>query len=337
MFESGTANTYNYDGEFELPEKAIVLCNPVASRAHAAMSQIGALQSKFSDVEITYTIDDSRQANKEAFTRHLYAKSEDERANSLIVVSGGDGTTGMAAEALWQAEEPNIRTLPLLPLAAGHINDIARMLHSGPGRRKPANYLSTARPVTVRPLECVLDDGLSQQTSQQILSGIGYVTFGLSATAAESIGGTRVPKDERTALSNTARLFRIGGVILRDCLNAKLFTIREMEDEQPHSRTDIMAANGPQMARWLRTPATLQEDAYFLTSTSSRRLPQLLATGSRLFLGMQDGELREKDYSFEAFSPAKVQVDGETHDVDANTTVTIRQSTASVTFVALGR
>jgi diacylglycerol kinase family enzyme len=322
----------DYDSDFSHSE-AYVICNPVSSNIGSATHRIRGLQTHFNTFEKVETIDDTRQANIDRVTEHLLKLPDEQRKDTLVVAVGGDGTAGMVGQALTQPDFPELHNIPMLVIAAGKINDVAHMMHSRRGRRHPTALLPAAQIKTVRPLISTVQ---SPDHSRQLF-GIGYITAGLSGRGAEDIGNTRIPVEKRNRLTEMQRLAKIGSLIVRDCMQAQTFGIKEFGSSRRLERVDIMASNGPRMAGSLRTPARLEDDTYFLTHTSSSRMRHILATGIRLLCNQQPGDMRQHPYVFEALRSTTIQVDGEAFGVPASSLVTIGQAEQALKLVSLGK
>lgn len=313
-----------------LPPNAIILRNPVSSRAPQALHKISCLEPYFSELDRIDTIDGSRETNKQALVERLLLKSDDWLENACVVVVGGDGTVDMAAEGIYEA--PGfISDMPILPIGAGHTNDIARMIHGRLGAKHPERYINRPKVVAIRPLECIFEN----DKDAQAIIGLGYATVGLSARAAKAINNSRVPLEKRTKLNDRLRPLRLARAVLDTCWSARLFTAPDMESGEPQTYVDIMAINGSQMAGSVRTPANLEDTGFFLTTANSCRMSSILATSARLAMGRAPGEIRHTPYELETLRTNTLQVGGETWDLPPNTSVAIQPAERELAFISL--
>ena len=138
----------------------------------------------------------------------------------------GDGTIRDVAEALQHADDA-IRNVPILPLAAGNGNDFTSMAHSLVGKYAPGTIMKRAHLQPIYPLRCVVEyEG--EEPQERI--GLGYITFGATAHAAEKID-KNMPRDEddrpKTIFSKLHHIAREKSLATRSILGTGMFEIEE--------------------------------------------------------------------------------------------------------------
>lgn len=298
------------------PDELLIIANPVSANAIRGKRLITDLLQAHpeANVDVYPTSPDGREVNQKRLIAMLEKRvsSDHHRKNLWIVLATGDGTIRDVAEALQFAKEP-IRTIPVLPLAAGNGNDLSSMAHSLKGKYAPGLLLDRAHMQPVYPLECHVsyDDG-----TEATKIGVGYITFGATAHAARSI-------DKDRGYGKLKRLVREKTIAVQALLHAGHFEIEE--DGEKQMVFERIFANGNRMAKHFRLPGKLEHESFHDIKIADGSFVPLAINAGRLACGLLRGQsiAGDKTVAFTALSPTMMQLDGEAFDLQAGAHIAI--------------
>jgi diacylglycerol kinase family enzyme len=209
--------------------------------------------------------------------------------NPLLIAVGGDGTHSQVTSALVETGKNNI---PVIYYAAGSGQDIARL--AGHNKRKIKEALLW-KTVETEKLDALKMTIVSPDGTQQDFSGVGYISFGVSANIAREINKVR-PKT-------------IAGHIITAIRGATLDKIKVKIGTEEKEYSDIIIGNSSTLGRFIKLKTEPQDgkfDAYFLEGKRQSLHRRVIMSLMRPETGTRMSEL-----SFIPLSPISPQIDGE--------------------------
>lgn len=310
-----------------IPDYLIVWRNPGSTNNHRT-DQIIANFTKaelFKDIIVIETVHKKPQQNQRRLAEEL-AKVQ---GKAWVAIAGGDGTISAVINALYQKQNPDMWP-SLLPLPAGNSNDIATMLHTK--KALTATRLQHASHLPIYALECTLTDG---QGNKNVRYAVAYIGFGITARTAQMINAPlhRNQHTARTSHRIYRRLHeirRFTGVVQR----AVPFTVQELG--QPKILFERIITNGQRMAKYFRWPVKLPEEAFHDISVNKLGLTYALKNIVLMTRGKVSGQRKTKNAAveFTCVTSVLAQFDGETVEIAAGTTISIRHSVRPLDFIA---
>lgn len=321
------------------PEELLIIANPASANAIRGKRLITDLLQAHpgATVDVYPTSPDGREVNQQRLLDLLQERvnpNNPDSKNLWIVLATGDGTIRDVAEALQHADDA-IRSVPILPLAAGNGNDFTSMAHSLVGKYAPGTSMRRAHLQSIYPLCCTIEyDG--QEPEQRI--GLGYITFGATAHAAEKID-KNMPRGEenrpRNIFHKLHHIAREKSVATRSILTADMFEIEE--DGTRRQMFDRIFANGNRMAKHFRLPGRLEHNTFHDIQIQTDAFWATALNAGKLLCGLLKGEEIEggKEVAFTTLSPTMMQLDGESFDLEPQAYITITTAEHPLNIVRL--
>ena len=323
----------------EPPDQLLIIANPVSANAIRGKRLITDLLQAHPEatVDVYPTSPDGREMNQQRLLDLLQERvnpNDPDAKNLWIVLATGDGTIRDVAEALQHADDA-IRNVPILPLAAGNGNDFTSMAHSLVGKYAPGTIMKRAHLQPVYPLSCTVQyDG--KESEQRI--GLGYVTFGATARAAEKID-KNMPRDEndrpKNILYKLHRIAREKTLAARSVLNTPMFEIEEGGERR--YMLDRIFANGNRMAKHFRLPGRLEHNTFHDIQIHTDTFWATAVNTGKLACGLLKGEeiVGGKEVTFTTLSPTMMQLDGESFDLRPQAHITVTTAEHPLNIVRL--
>lgn len=323
----------------EPPEELLIIANPASANAIRGKRLITDLLQAHpgATVDVYPTSPDGREANQQRLLDLLQERvnpNDPASKNLWIVLATGDGTIRDVAEALQHADDA-IRNVPILPLAAGSGNDFTSMAHSLVGKYAPGTIMRRAHLQPIYPLRCTVEyDG--QEPEQRI--GLGYITFGATAHAAENID-KNVPRGEdnrpKNILHKLHHIAREKSVATRSILTTDMFEIEENGTRR--QMFDRIFANGNRMAKHFRLPGKLEQNKFHDIQIDTDAFWATAANAGKLLCGLLKGEEIEggKEVTFTTRSHTMMQLDGEAFELAPNAHITVTTAEHPLNIVRL--
>lgn len=308
-----------------LPETLIVWVNPVSTNAQRSKRAIRQIQksSLFSTVTILRTTDAGREANQAAL-RELLAQ---QTHPYWLLVAGGDGTIGAAAQVIRDLPQKQLAHIWAFP--GGNGNDISTMIHGRSGHRLSPQRLRSATTIGVHPLICEVT---YPDKTRQTFVAIAYIGFGSTAHSATAISDSRTRSPE--AAAPPARILREAYTVLRVAFEAKSFVI-ETNDGHAHL-FERLIVNGHRIGKNTLWPDNrLAADSYRDVTIPVTNKAGAVRTFLRLLLRKFTGTQRylRDTISFSLPEGGDMQCDGEAHQLPAGCNVTVTMDTDALTFL----
>lgn len=323
----------------EAPEELLIIANPVSANAIRGKRLITELLQAHpgATVDVYPTSPHGREVNQQRLLDLLQERvnpNDPDSKNLWIVLATGDGTIRDVAEALQYADDA-IRNLPVLPLAAGNGNDFTSMAHSLVGKYAPGTIMKRAHLQPIYPLRCTVQyDG--QEPTQRV--GLGYITFGATAHAAEKID-KNMPRSEDARTKNILyklhHIAREKSLATRSILTTNMFEIEE--GGKRRQIFDRIFANGNRMAKHFRLPGKLEHNTFHDIQISTGTFWATALNAGRLACGLLKGEEIEggKEVAFTTRSRTMMQLDGEAFELEPDAHITVTTATHPLNIVRL--
>ncbi len=236
-------------------ERVMVVQNPVSSRSRdvqrCVIDRLEDSAIPKSHIKIFST--PSAHANET-----IEALCEAIQPGDQILVAAGDGTGNAVINAYMQADTQGVR-LGFLPY--GNFNDMAATFTGRSAIRDPSKLLDEGRTVEAHPLQVAIN-------GEHYRYALLYATFGWTAFAAAIFDNP----DTRRALQNgdtklVDNLITIARMYFKTRSSSTLPPFRREGKPSLHKETtDVLAINGPVMAKIIRTNKGYYEGNNFLRS-----------------------------------------------------------------------
>jgi diacylglycerol kinase family enzyme len=229
-----------------------------------------------------------------------------------ILVTAGDGTANMGANAFLQANNEGVR---IGFLSFGNFSDTAATFTDHKAQRDAIKLLASTRSVDVRPLQVI-------KNGEHYRYALLYANLGWTAQAAAMYDDPNIRKDLQYGETNlAANLFRLAKTYFKTRSTAELPDFHLNDDEKSHSNiTDILAINGPIMGRIIRTGKIYYEEETFFSSELdvSKFIPNIPFLGRSALnvvlnsqIKLPGSEVTHLDLSFDNNPNIPMQIDGE--------------------------
>lgn len=237
----------------DLPERTVVVRNPASSLAERVntnvMNPLYAALPRSSVVEL-WTPGGSRADN-------IAAIAEAIEPGDRLLVAAGDGTSNAVANAYVQA---NVQGSKIGFLPYGNFNDMAATFTSKSAVKNPLLLLDgTAKETEVLPLTVTVNN---EHYAQAVL----YSSIGWTATAAALFGTPESKRGFHSGHVNlTKSLMHIATMYFKTRNDSVLPEFMRDGDESTHTNTtDVLAINGPIMAKIIKSQRNYYSQATFL-------------------------------------------------------------------------
>jgi diacylglycerol kinase family enzyme len=241
------------------------------------------------------------------------------RAGDRVLSAGGDGTANAVANGLLEANLPGV-TAGFL--GYGNFDDMSHTFDSRSAQRNPLRLLNTTETTTVQPLDVIVNDELWRRAML-------YTTLGWTALAAHEFDDPKTREQLQHGGANIlSSLARLGLMYFKTRHESALPPFSREDGSRYDSLTDVLAVNGPIMAKIIRSGQRKYAEPDFLhrdldVSGLVKNVPFLAASG----LGRMPGTPVTSDtLYFDAPSTIPVQLDGEFSQLHGVSTLSIRKS-----------
>lgn len=309
-------------------ERLLVVVNPESTQAYRIQKQLVTLADRQPEHGLNIaqieSLPDS-EAAREQLARVVHE-------HDIIGVAGGDGTVSQTMRVVYELELNN----PVLAMGGGNANDIARSLHSSAALRDPVYLLKTASTLsTIQPLRITAErPALEDEAAKEQRLAFAYFGLGITALSAVLLNE---PTHRQSFLHKIP-----GGRALRETMTvgksfkeAALITIEEPSGKQ-HRVAELLVANGPRMAKFMRLPVELDDPSSRVVEVRQKYSPRTAATLGALALGKISGKELPEALKFTADAPTGsviVQADGEATVFPSGTAFTVERGGRGITVL----
>lgn len=247
------------------------------------------------------------------------------RPGDRVLSAAGDGTANAVANGLLMADLAGV-TVGFL--GYGNFNDMSHTFNSRSAQRNPLPMLNTTETTTVQPLDVLVNDELWRRAML-------YTTLGWTALAAHEFDNPKTRERLQHGGANIlSSLARLGLMYFKTRHDSALPSFTREDGSHYDTLTDVLAVNGPIMAKIIRSGQHKYAEPEFLrrdldVSGLVKNTPFLIASG----LGHMSGTTVQSDtFYFDAPSSLPIQLDGEFSQLDDVSTLAIRKSPDSPTL-----
>lgn len=299
-------------------QKIVVVRNPVSTNAGRADSRIAELTATFPGCELAVieTVPGGREANRKALREHADLFG----AETLLCIVAGDGTTGMIIEALLTdpVYSEEVRAMPVLPLWGGNANDLAHMLNGSPNRATMKKLIGNGKSVAVYPLQLKMT--LPHRAMSSSIAAC-YISFGASAFAADRLGRTPTRNQGKLGAVPVVRFLRELIAVIGSLVNAPTF---EVEEDGSHITVyEYVCFNGPRFAKVNGVKRPLGNRTFHRAVVKKKAFLSVAFSIAILANKRKAHELETQHAKFRTLSDTWAQLDGETLQLPAGSTVEI--------------
>lgn len=291
--------------------RLVIAHNPHSSRAGEVQTQVF---DKLDAAGYEYTVIEVRQAHLNDNVARLVPEIH---PYDIVLSAAGDGSAHAVAHTIMAANQPGVE---LGFLAYGNFNDVPNVFSDKSSWRDPVKFLQAAHPETVWPLQVRVNNA-------PLRGALLYVTMGWTARAANRFDDPVVRSKLRKGSRGLVKsLIRLGWYYLKTRRDSLLppFSIAGT----PYKKTDIIAANGPAVARLFRTGRQYYRgDTFLLRMLDVRWLvPNIPFLISGLLGSMRGEELGSVKVDFDMPSPLILQCDGEVVELTDVSAVEVKKA-----------
>lgn len=292
--------------------RLIIAHNPHSSRASDVKEQVF---DRLDEAGYIYETIEVRQAHLNDNVARLAPLI---KPNDIILSAAGDGSAHAIFHTVIAANQPGVE---LGFLGYGNFNDMPNTFNTKDSLRDPVSFLEQAQSERVYPIS-VFADG------KPVRSALLYATIGWTATAASQFDDPKVRHSITHGGAGVIKsLWRTGLYYLTSRRGSVLPPFEE-GSQQYSGRTDIICANGPAVARIIRTGKHYYREQVFLYRTLDVRsviknIPFLLMS---LCGRMKGREVRKVVLRFAQPSQLPLQCDGEVALLENVTTLEVRKA-----------
>lgn len=291
--------------------RLVIAHNPHSSRATAVQEQVFDCLDK---AGFTYEKIEVQQASLEDNVNLIAPQI---KAGDVILSAAGDGSAHAVLNSVLIANQPDVE---LGFLAFGNFNDAPFIFTSKESMQDPVLFLEQAKPQTVWPLSVFVDE-------KPLRSALLYVSLGWTARAAHQFDNPSVRK----------QLIKGSAGIRKSILRLTRYYFRTRRDSllpsfsyknKSYKMTDVICANGPEVARLFRSGKDYYKSDTFLLRMLDVR--QLVANIPFLVSGvigrMKGEETTDAIVEFAAPSQVPLQCDGEVVELENVTRIEVRKA-----------
>jgi diacylglycerol kinase family enzyme len=237
------------------PERVLLISNPSSSRASEVQQHVidPIMTGPLDDREIVqFSITD-----KDRFVTIQQIAAIIQPYDRVIVV-GGDGSGSVTINGIMNAPDSTGVRVGFLPY--GNFNDMATTFTHRSAKKYPLQLLTANETVTVHPLDVCVD----QQHHQYALL---YATVGWTAlTAAEFDEPKKRTNLQKNQANLVSSLIDIAHMYFRTRHSSFLAPFHRPGQAVQTKTTDILAINGPIMAKIIRSGQDLYQTEAFLSN-----------------------------------------------------------------------
>lgn len=243
------------------------------------------------------------------------------RAGDIILSAAGDGSAHAVFHAVMEADQPGVQ---LGFLGFGNFNDVPHTFTAKNSFRDPVAFLEHARAETIWPISLYADSAL-------LRSALLYITIGWTAQAAAQFDDPKVRGRLTQGGGGLIKsLWRLGWYYLRTRRHSLLPPL--LYDGKTYQKTDLIFANGPSVARIIRSNRQYYRQQAFLFRMLDVRglvknIPFLI---SGLTGHMKGEELPSAAIDFDVPLGSVAQCDGEVVRLEGVTRIEVKKATHSL-------
>jgi diacylglycerol kinase family enzyme len=305
----------------EITQRVLVITNPSSSRAKEVKEHVLDPLTKATPNGMEIVIFSITSKDRVVTARQIAAVI---KPHDRIIVAGGDGTGNVTVNAILQTDDSTGVCIGFLPY--GNFNDMASTFTDRLVKENPLVLLTAPSVVTAHPLDIRIN-------KQHYQYGLLYATVGWTAFAAAEFDMPRKREDLQDGQAHLlVNLFHVAKMYFKTRRSSYIPRFQRPGHElKPHT-TDILAINGPIMAKIIKSQRALYETRSFLSKDldvskfyTNRALLSRSALNylfrTRLSL---PGVERTKDIiEFESPADFPLQIDGEVSLLSDVTSLTI--------------
>jgi len=237
--------------------------------------------------------------------------------NDVILSAAGDGSAHAVFHTVLAANQPGVQ---LGFLGFGNFNDVPHTFTARSSFRDPVVFLEQAKPEEVWPISIYADGEL-------LRSALLYITLGWTAQAAAQFDNPKV----------RGKLTKGGGGLLKSLWRLGWYYFKTRRDSllpplryngKAYQKTDLIFANGPSVARIMRSMGQYYRGRTFLFRMVDVRglvknMPFLMSG----FIGRMKGDEVEKAaVEFDVPLHGLLQCDGEVVQVENVTHIEVKKA-----------
>jgi len=295
------------------PERLVIVYNTKSSHADKVQADVF---DRLDGAGLTYARYLTPSSNPEDTIDAVANLAEE---GDIFLSAAGDGTANAVGNGLLLASQANVK---VGFLAYGNFNDTAATFHSRRARRNPLALLEATGTTTLRPLEITKDD-------EHWRYALLYATLGWTALAAHEFDDPKTRERLQHGGANiVSSLARLGLFYFKNRHDSYLPPFERRDGSYHDNLTDVLAVNGPIMAKIIRSGKNKYTDADFLSrdldvSGLIKNTPFLAASGCNAM----PGSLAVSDtLLFDTPSSIPIQLDGEFTQLENVSKLQIRKS-----------
>lgn len=292
--------------------RLVIAHNPHSSRASDVKERVF---DRLDAAGYSYETIEVRQASLQDNVTRLAPRIQ---PGDLVLSAAGDGSAHAIFHTVIAAGQPGVE---LGFLGYGNFNDMPSTFNTKDSFRDPVIFLERARSETVYPITIFAD-------GKPVRSALLYATIGWTATAASQFDDPKVRHSITHGGAGVVRsLWRTGLYYLTSRRESVLPSFKE-GDQQYSGTTDIVCANGPTVARIIRSGKHYYREQVFLYRTldvrsAVKNIPFLLMS---LCGRMKGREVKGVALQFAQPSRLPLQCDGEVALLEHVTTLEVRKA-----------
>lgn len=303
----------------DLSRRLVIAHNPHSARAKTVQSQVF---DRLDAAGYLYETIEVQQAHLDDNVTRLAPLI---KPNDIVLSAAGDGSAHAVAHTIIKANQPGVW---LGFLAFGNFNDVANTFNGKESLVDPVSLLENSKPEEIKPLSVVVDGA-------PLRNALLYFTLGWTARAANRFDDPKLRhKIKHGGAGLIKSLWHLGWYYLQTRRNSEVleFTLGGSK----YKGTDIIAANGPTVARLFKTGQHYYRRDDFLFKTLNIRwlLPNTLFLISGLVGKMKGQKIQEAELVFASPVDVIVQCDGEVVNLENTTKIEVIKSDQSITVLS---
>ncbi len=292
--------------------RLVVAHNPHSSRASEVESKVF---DRLNVAGYVYETIEVRQAHLNDNVARLAPLI---RPGDIVLSAAGDGSAHAVFHTILAAGQPGVE---LGFLGFGNFNDMPNTFNTKETLRDPVLFLEQAKSEEAYPITVFAN-------KKPVRSALLYATIGWTARAANQFDDPKVRHSITHGGAGIIKsLARVGWYYLRSRRGSVLPPFKK-GDEQHSKTTDVLFANGPMVARIIRSGTQYYQQKVFLYRALDVRgiiknIPFLLAS---LFGKMKGEETAVVTLEFAQPSPIPLQCDGEVVELENVSAFEVRKA-----------
>ncbi len=246
------------------------------------------------------------------------------KAGDLILSAAGDGSAHAVFHSVVAAGKPGVE---LGFLAFGNFNDLPHVFNSKDSLTDPIEFLQNAKPETVWPLKVSVND-------EPLRNALLYASVGWTARAANQFDSPGIRhKITHGGAGLTRSFLRLGWYYFKTRRDSLLPAFR-LNGKQ-YKKTDVICANGPEVARLFRSGKQFYRGDTFLFFMIDVRyvLGNIPFLASSLLGRMKGAEKSSIVLEFKEPSALPLQCDGEVVELQDVNRLTVSKAETPLTVL----